>query len=57
MVRLRKSFHEIPNSMKVEKSSQDLENEVIYSGKCTQCGSCMAFCQHMEFNQRTGEVV
>ena len=41
--------------MKVEKSSQDLENEVIYSGKCTQCGTCMAFCQHMDFNSETGE--
>jgi len=41
--------------MKVEKSSQDLENEVIYSGLCIHCGSCNAFCPHMDFNQETGE--
>jgi coenzyme F420-reducing hydrogenase beta subunit len=41
--------------MKVEKSSQDLENEVIYAGLCIHCGSCNAFCPHMEFNTETGE--
>jgi len=41
--------------MKVEKSSQDLENEVIYAGLCIHCGSCNAFCPHMDFNQKTGE--
>jgi len=41
--------------MKVEKSSQDLENEVIYAGKCIHCGACNAFCPHMDFNQETGE--
>ncbi|MBN1800334.1 MAG: Coenzyme F420 hydrogenase/dehydrogenase, beta subunit C-terminal domain [Candidatus Lokiarchaeota archaeon] len=41
--------------MKVEKSSQDLENEVIYAGLCIHCGSCNAFCPHMDFNQTTGE--
>jgi coenzyme F420-reducing hydrogenase beta subunit len=41
--------------MKVEKSSQELEVEVIYAGKCTQCGSCNAFCPHMEFSSLTGE--
>ncbi|MFX1314363.1 MAG: Coenzyme F420 hydrogenase/dehydrogenase, beta subunit C-terminal domain [Promethearchaeota archaeon] len=41
--------------MKVEKSSQDLENEVIYSGLCIHCGSCNAFCPHMDFNRETGE--
>ena len=41
--------------MKVEKSSQDLENEVIYSGLCIHCGSCNAFCPHMDFSQETGE--
>ncbi len=41
--------------MKVEKSSQDLENEVIYSGLCIHCGSCNAFCPHMDFNQENGE--
>jgi len=41
--------------MKVEKCSQDLENEVIYSGLCIHCGSCNAFCPHMDFNQETGE--
>ena len=41
--------------MKVEKSSQDLENEVIYAGLCIHCGSCNAFCPHMDFNQETGE--
>ncbi len=41
--------------MKVEKSSQDLENEVIYAGLCIHCGSCNAFCPHMDFNEKTGE--
>ena len=41
--------------MKVEKCSQDLENEVIYAGLCIHCGSCNAFCPHMDFNQDTGE--
>ncbi len=41
--------------MKVEKSSQDLESEVIYAGLCIHCGSCNAFCPHMDFNQETGE--
>ena len=41
--------------MKVEKSSQDLENEVIYSGLCIHCGSCNAFCPHMDFSKETGE--
>ena len=41
--------------MKVEKSSQDLENEVIYTGLCIHCGSCHAFCPHMDFNKETGE--
>ena len=41
--------------MKVEKSSQDIENEVIYSGLCIHCGSCNAFCPHMDFTQETGE--
>jgi len=41
--------------MKVEKSSQDLENEVIYAGLCVHCGACNAFCPHMDFNEETGE--
>ena len=41
--------------MKIEKCSQDLENEVIYAGLCIHCGSCNAFCPHMDFNQETGE--
>ncbi|TFF85095.1 MAG: hypothetical protein EU518_01695 [Promethearchaeota archaeon] len=41
--------------MKVEKSSQDLENEVIYAGLCIHCGSCNAFCPHMDFNHETGQ--
>ncbi|MFX1377494.1 MAG: Coenzyme F420 hydrogenase/dehydrogenase, beta subunit C-terminal domain [Promethearchaeota archaeon] len=41
--------------MKIEKSSQDLENEVIYAGLCIHCGSCNAFCPHMDFNLDTGE--
>lgn len=41
--------------MKVEKSSQDLENEVIFSGLCIHCGSCNAFCPHMDFNKETGQ--
>jgi len=41
--------------MKVEKCSQDLENEVIYAGLCIHCGSCNAFCPHMDFNKETGE--
>ena len=30
--------------MKVEKSSQDLESEIIYAGLCIHCGSCTAVC-------------
>jgi len=41
--------------MKIERSSQELEREVIYSGLCIHCGSCNAFCPHMDFNQETGE--
>ena len=41
--------------MKIEKSSQDLENEVIYAGLCIHCGSCNAFCPHMDFNEENGE--
>lgn len=41
--------------MKVEKSSQDLENEVIFAGLCIHCGSCNAFCPHMDFDEKTGE--
>lgn len=41
--------------MKIEKCSQDLENEVIYAGLCIHCGSCNAFCPHMDFNEETGE--
>lgn len=41
--------------MKIEKSSQDLENEVIYAGSCTHCGACNAFCPHMDFDPKTGQ--
>lgn len=41
--------------MKVEKCSQDLENEVIYAGLCIHCGACNSFCPHMDFNKETGE--
>ena len=41
--------------MKVEKSSQDLENEVIFAGLCIHCGSCNAFCPHMDFSKESGE--
>ncbi len=41
--------------MKIEKSSQDLENEVIYADLCIHCGSCNAFCPHMDFNENSGE--
>ena len=41
--------------MKIEKSSQELEAEVIYAGLCIHCGTCNAFCPHMDFNQETGE--
>ncbi|MHA1671381.1 MAG: Coenzyme F420 hydrogenase/dehydrogenase, beta subunit C-terminal domain [Promethearchaeota archaeon] len=41
--------------MKIEKSSQDLENEVIYADLCIHCGSCNAFCPHMDFNKKSGE--
>jgi len=40
--------------LKIEKCSQDLENEVIYAGLCIHCGSCNAFCPHMDFNPETG---
>ena len=41
--------------MKIEKCSQDLENEVIFAGLCIHCGSCNAFCPHMDYNSETGE--
>ncbi|HEC40890.1 hypothetical protein LCGC14_0674900 [marine sediment metagenome] len=41
--------------MKIEKSSQELENEVIYADLCIHCGSCNAFCPHMDFNHENGE--
>ena len=41
--------------MKIEKSSQDLEKDVIYNGLCIHCGGCNAFCPHMDFNKETGE--
>ena len=41
--------------MKVEKSSQDLEAEVIFQGLCIHCGSCNSFCPHMDFSLETGE--
>ncbi|TFF88689.1 MAG: hypothetical protein EU550_00795 [Promethearchaeota archaeon] len=41
--------------MKVEKSSQDLENEVIYAGLCVHCGACNAFCPHIDYSTETGE--
>ncbi|NVM16256.1 MAG: Coenzyme F420 hydrogenase/dehydrogenase, beta subunit C-terminal domain [Candidatus Lokiarchaeota archaeon] len=41
--------------MKIEKSSQDLENEVIFGGLCIHCGSCNAFCPHMDFSKETGQ--
>ena len=41
--------------MKIEKSSQDLENEVIFAGLCIHCGSCNAFCPHMDFSHETGQ--
>ena len=40
--------------MKIEKSSQDLENEVIFGELCIHCGSCNAFCPHMDFDKETG---
>jgi coenzyme F420-reducing hydrogenase beta subunit len=36
--------------LKVEKSSPDLEAEVIYSGKCAHCGTCGAFCHHITYD-------
>lgn len=41
--------------MKVEKSSQDLESEVIYAELCVHCGACNAFCPHIDYNKETGE--
>lgn len=41
--------------MKIEKSSQDLESEVIYNNLCIHCGSCNAFCPHMDFDEETGQ--
>ncbi|NVM43999.1 MAG: Coenzyme F420 hydrogenase/dehydrogenase, beta subunit C-terminal domain [Candidatus Lokiarchaeota archaeon] len=41
--------------MKIEKSSQDLENEVIFGELCIHCGSCNAFCPHMDFDMETGQ--
>ena len=41
--------------MKIEKSSQDLENEVIFWELCIHCGSCNAFCPHMDFDKETGQ--
>lgn len=35
--------------MKVEKSSADLESEIIFRGLCAHCGTCGAFCPHIEY--------
>lgn len=35
--------------MKIEKSSADLESEVIFRGLCAHCGSCGAFCPHIQY--------
>ncbi len=37
--------------IKIEKSSPDLENEVIYTGKCAHCGTCGAFCHHIVYDE------
>lgn len=36
--------------LKIEKSSPDLETEVIYNGKCAHCGTCGAFCHHVAYD-------
>lgn len=36
--------------IKIEKSSPDLENEVIFADKCAHCGACGAFCHHVSYN-------
>ncbi|MBN2155685.1 MAG: Coenzyme F420 hydrogenase/dehydrogenase, beta subunit C-terminal domain [Candidatus Lokiarchaeota archaeon] len=37
--------------MKTEKSSPDLETEVVFAGLCAHCGCCGAFCPHIEYQQ------
>ncbi|MHA1732310.1 MAG: hypothetical protein ACTSU5_10215 [Promethearchaeota archaeon] len=42
--------------MKLEKSSPNLQVEVIYAGLCMHCGACGAYCSHMEYDE-TGKPV
>ncbi|MHA1870446.1 MAG: hypothetical protein ACTSXF_05810, partial [Promethearchaeota archaeon] len=35
--------------MKIEKYSADLESEVIFKGLCAHCGTCGAFCPHIQY--------
>ncbi len=35
--------------MKIEKSSSDLESEIIFRDMCAHCGTCGAFCPHIEY--------
>jgi coenzyme F420-reducing hydrogenase beta subunit len=37
--------------MKIEKSSPDLEAEVIMRGLCAHCGACGTFCPHIEYQE------
>ncbi|GAB4318659.1 MAG: hypothetical protein Kow0069_21890 [Promethearchaeota archaeon] len=42
--------------MKIEKSSPDLQAEVIFAGLCMHCGACGAYCSHIEYDE-TGRPV
>ncbi|MHA1338496.1 MAG: Coenzyme F420 hydrogenase/dehydrogenase, beta subunit C-terminal domain [Promethearchaeota archaeon] len=35
--------------MKIEKYSADLESEIIFNGLCAHCGTCGAFCPHIQY--------
>ncbi len=37
--------------IKIEKSSPDLETEVIFTDKCAHCGACGAFCHHVSYDE------
>lgn len=37
--------------MKIEKSSPNLEAEVIMRGLCAHCGACGTFCPHIEYQK------
>ncbi len=36
---------------KIEKGWQELDSEIIKTGKCIYCGACAAFCANIKFDR------